>query len=213
MPTLRRWCQRTSCPLFHDAVDAGADVVVTHGPHVLRGIGSQGVARFSMGWESSFGSIRLAPRVVRQRRGRQRIPRQQGCGSRAPSDRAGNPKRNGRDSTGNAGIAHGVVRNVLASRNGNQTVRHQDQHRKATSASFDWGLAVTRPTLGGRISRDVKIGPVSARCYWRARQRQCRFMTTYTLTLRRHHVARTQRRPKPVLVISSRSTAVQQVRH
>jgi poly-gamma-glutamate synthesis protein (capsule biosynthesis protein) len=25
-------------PLFHDAVDAGADIVVTHGPHVLRGI-------------------------------------------------------------------------------------------------------------------------------------------------------------------------------
>jgi len=25
-------------PLFHDAVDAGADVVLTHGPHVLRGI-------------------------------------------------------------------------------------------------------------------------------------------------------------------------------
>jgi len=25
-------------PLFHDAVDAGADVVVTHGPHVLRGV-------------------------------------------------------------------------------------------------------------------------------------------------------------------------------
>jgi poly-gamma-glutamate synthesis protein (capsule biosynthesis protein) len=24
--------------LFHDAVDAGADIVVTHGPHVLRGI-------------------------------------------------------------------------------------------------------------------------------------------------------------------------------
>lgn len=25
-------------PLFHDAVDAGADIVLTHGPHVLRGI-------------------------------------------------------------------------------------------------------------------------------------------------------------------------------
>jgi poly-gamma-glutamate synthesis protein (capsule biosynthesis protein) len=25
-------------PLFHDAIDAGADVVLTHGPHVLRGI-------------------------------------------------------------------------------------------------------------------------------------------------------------------------------
>jgi poly-gamma-glutamate synthesis protein (capsule biosynthesis protein) len=25
-------------PLFHDAVDAGADVVLTHGPHVLRGV-------------------------------------------------------------------------------------------------------------------------------------------------------------------------------
>jgi poly-gamma-glutamate synthesis protein (capsule biosynthesis protein) len=25
-------------PLFHDAIDAGADIVVTHGPHVLRGI-------------------------------------------------------------------------------------------------------------------------------------------------------------------------------
>jgi poly-gamma-glutamate capsule biosynthesis protein CapA/YwtB (metallophosphatase superfamily) len=25
-------------PLFHDAIDAGADVVVTHGPHVLRGV-------------------------------------------------------------------------------------------------------------------------------------------------------------------------------
>jgi len=25
-------------PLFHDAIDAGADVVVTHGPHVVRGI-------------------------------------------------------------------------------------------------------------------------------------------------------------------------------
>jgi poly-gamma-glutamate synthesis protein (capsule biosynthesis protein) len=25
-------------PLFHDAIDAGADIVVTHGPHVLRGV-------------------------------------------------------------------------------------------------------------------------------------------------------------------------------
>lgn len=25
-------------PLFHDAIDAGADVVITHGPHVLRGV-------------------------------------------------------------------------------------------------------------------------------------------------------------------------------